>query len=627
MPQAAHRAGKGVQGFITRPDAQMIFACNFKVLQNRRLAQFQLRIAVVGFVQPQELFDRKDLAVVFGWYCRHAITLKRIGRTLLYALLWCLRVNRFGHIRPEHTGLECRCADRIACRRSRLGRGIILDRSLGETRVGAVQRVLDRFAGASRQRDGMVGNRDCRLRANLTSRAGNIDAVCHRRHNERIVQEPALHERTAIALRVGVHFVLVQLHRGNRSVLEHQHEVHVGGHSCDLLDGNAVKFADNALAERLCCQRLNVVPLGRKLDELVILRIDVERAALRRNVVLVKRDVRVKHILDNRSLGRFRRKSNVQAGLFRPLVHAVIVDFRGHDLAHLTAQARACFLDAHLLLHVALVNDKGERTILFHREFVFHVGQILRNTVPVAVASAVVVNERHSAYLVESDRLYADKFAVKLLAERTLRVAVLKKSFQYLTGILVCKIDNSCHIDLLLVVAKEALQERVFAGFLLRRLQASQRFLFIAFVFGADRQLFVGLLELPLKLPPLIIAVGVYQQFPLADSRPDLLRDGLGVDVLELLLKSADIFALPRFRFAFARFLRCGFLQPTFCVLTQDPFVRYLRAKPLRNEHICADNVQKIRNVLSGCFRRRFQRLKNGCIFVAVLGKFLIFLL
>ena len=238
----------------------------------------------------------------------------------------------------------------------------------------------------------------------------------------------------------------MQFHRGNRCVLEHQHEVHVGGHSCDLLDGNAVKFADNALAERFRSQRLDVVPLGRKLDELVVLRIDVERAALCRNVVLVQRDVRVKHVLDNRSLGRFRRKSNVEAGLFRPPVHAVIVDLRGHDLTHLAAQALTGLLDAHLLLHIALVDDKGERAVLLHRELVFNIGQILRGAVSVTVTSAVIVDERNSADLVESDRLYADKFAVKLLAERTLRVAVLKKSLQYLTGILVCKIDNSCHM-------------------------------------------------------------------------------------------------------------------------------------------------------------------------------------
>ena len=54
----------------------MIFVCDLEVLEDRRLAQFQLRIAVVGFVQPEKFLDGKDLAVIFGGNCRHSAEIR-----------------------------------------------------------------------------------------------------------------------------------------------------------------------------------------------------------------------------------------------------------------------------------------------------------------------------------------------------------------------------------------------------------------------------------------------------------------------------------------------------------------------------------------------------------------------
>ena len=74
----------------------------------------------------------------------------------------------------------------------------------------------------------------------------------------------------------------------------------------------------------------------------------------------------------------------------------------------------------------------------------------------------------------------------------------------------------------------------------------------VAFVFGPDRQLLVGLPKLSFQLPALIVAVRVRQKLAAADRLPHFLRDGLGVDILVLLLEPGDIVLLPLLGVAFA---------------------------------------------------------------------------
>ena len=243
-----------------------------------------------------------------------------------------------------------------------------------------------------------------------------------------------------------MNLVIVQLHRGNRRILEDDHEVHIRRKIAgrDLLDGHAVKLAHNALGKRLRADALELDIFVAELEMLVHIVSDVQRSSFLRDKLVVECAGRVHDHTCNRGLRRRSAQCRVKTCLRRPDLEAVLVDEWGRDEARKAIECRCGSLDVELFFCVALVNGPGGPLVLLHLELVEIVCKLLRRAVAVRAGAGIIVQLR-DVRVIDLDGSDTDKFHVEVLREGTLRQRILIKSFLYLVGILFRKIDGFRH--------------------------------------------------------------------------------------------------------------------------------------------------------------------------------------